>query len=39
MKERVTEHGGTFALESLEGQGFGVYITFPIQQKEAGVTG
>ena len=39
MKERVAEHEGTFAIESLEGEGFGIYITFPFQQKEAGVTG
>ena len=38
MKERVTEHGGSFAIESVEGEGFGIYINFPLQQKEAGVT-
>ncbi len=38
MKERVTEHGGSFALESVEGEGFGIYITFPLEQIEAGVT-
>ena len=39
MKERVAEHGGSFAIRSEEGEGFGIYITFPIQQKEVGVTG
>ena len=38
MKERVTEHSGSFALKSVEGEGFGIYITFPFQQIEAGVT-
>lgn len=39
MKERVTEHSGSFALKSEEGKGFGIYITIPFQQIEAGVTG
>lgn len=38
MKERVAEHRGSFAIESVEGEGFRIYITFPFQRKEAGVT-
>lgn len=38
MKERVEEHGGSFAIESMEGEGFGIYISFPFQRKETGVT-
>ncbi|MGN7388821.1 sensor histidine kinase [Sporosarcina sp. SAFN-015] len=37
MKERVAEHGGSFAIESVEGEGFGIYIALPFQQKEVGV--
>ncbi|MFC5603597.1 histidine kinase [Sporosarcina koreensis] len=39
MKERVAEHRGSFVIESVEGEGFGIYIDFPFQQKETGVTG
>lgn len=39
MKERVAEHRGSFAIESVEGEGFGIYITFPFQSEEAGVIG
>lgn len=37
MKERVAEHGGSFAIESVEGEGFEIYIALPFQQKEVGV--
>ncbi|MDN4608885.1 ATP-binding protein [Sporosarcina highlanderae] len=39
MKERVAEHGGSFEIESVEGEGFGIMITFPLQRISAGVTG
>ncbi|WP_252505001.1 sensor histidine kinase [Sporosarcina sp. Marseille-Q4943] len=38
MKERVAEHGGSFAIRSEEGEGFRIYITFPIEQEEVGVS-
>ncbi|MCG7346187.1 sensor histidine kinase [Sporosarcina sp. ACRSL] len=38
MKERVEEHGGLFEIRSVEGEGFGIYITFPFQQKLMEVT-
>lgn len=37
MKERVAEHGGSFAIESVEGEGFVISVSFPLQQKETGV--
>ncbi|WP_432362862.1 sensor histidine kinase [Sporosarcina sp. UB5] len=38
MKERVEEHGGSFAIRSEEGEGFEIYITFPYQPEDVGVT-
>ncbi|MFS0690756.1 sensor histidine kinase [Sporosarcina sp. 179-K 8C2 HS] len=38
MKERVVEHGGSFAIRSEEGEGFRIYITFPIEREEVGVS-
>lgn len=39
MKERVTEHEGSFEIESFEGDGFRIMITFPLKQISTGVTG
>ncbi|WP_381428164.1 sensor histidine kinase [Sporosarcina thermotolerans] len=39
MKERVTEHGGSFRIESIEGEGFEIMVSFPLQRIATGVTG
>lgn len=39
MKERVEEHGGVFEVKSVEGEGFMILISFPIQEKVEEVVG
>nr|WP_285853430.1 sensor histidine kinase [Sporosarcina luteola] len=39
MKERVAEHEGSFEIESFEGEGFSIMITFPLKQISSGVKG
>ena len=38
MKERVEEHEGSFAIRSVEGEGFEIAISFPLQRLTAGGT-